>query len=96
MEIKTDFSKLWKQVDRIIENRLPSENEMKINASYENVRLLSENMMNAKINIQQYTTIEDKKKLTTLVDHSSQLLSQLEKPTLSHELVSSSNHEMEL
>lgn len=37
MEIKTDFSKLWKQIDRIIENRLQPENEMKKDSAYENV-----------------------------------------------------------
>jgi|LSQX01.3.fsa_nt_gb hypothetical protein len=28
MKIKTDFSELWEQVDRIVENRLPPEKEL--------------------------------------------------------------------
>lgn len=44
MKIKTDFSELWKQVDRIVENRLPPENDMKKDSAYENVHLLSEVM----------------------------------------------------
>ena len=45
MKIKTDFSEVWAQVDRIVENRLPPEYDMKNESAYENVRLLSEVMI---------------------------------------------------
>ena len=44
MKIKTDFSELWEQVDRIVENRLLPENDMKKDTAYENVHLLDEVM----------------------------------------------------